>query len=146
MRPKLRVALVVGAFAGMVIWLGYLHHRVNTVVVQSWDEAVQSHEQTLRRVGAVEMLLRGGQVDDAVVELQHIRQHTLTSLSGITIHAPEGDTRVREYALRVFCGETPVELRPGRNGGEMAGNRMILATQQLCGRAPGGNREVVPGA
>lgn len=45
--------------------------------------------------------------------------------------------RSRDAALRLFCGEIPVELPVARNGGEEAGQRRILATQPLCNREPG---------
>lgn len=136
MRPTFRTIVAVCALAGMALWVGYLHFRVDAVIAQSWDAGVQRDELTLRHLRTLEALLQDGRVDDAVLELQHSRQHTLTRLS----YAATGyarDSNVRAYALRVFCGEMPVELPASRNGGEEAGDRMIRAAEQLCDRGRG---------
>jgi hypothetical protein len=134
-RSKLALSFAVGVLAATAVWAGYLHHRIKQEVTISWDQGLQDRERTLREVRALEQLLQDGQVADATVELQRIRQRTLSNLAAFMSNpSAEG---VRVGALRVFCSEIPVELPLPRNSGEELGQRRILATQPFCDRDPG---------
>lgn len=135
MRSKSAIAFAVGALAATAAWMGYLHHRIREEVTISWDQGLQDREQTLREIRALERLLQDGQVGEATVELQRIRQRTLSSLASFMINPNAAGVRVG--ALRVFCSEIPLGLPLARNDGEEFGQRRILATQPLCDRDPG---------
>jgi len=134
-RSKYAGTLAACAFAAMVVWVGYLLYRVNEEVAISWDQALQIEERRLLEVGVLEQLLQDGQVIDATVELQRIRQRTLARLYGFMTNPHAAASR--DAALRVFCTEIPVELPVARNSSEEAGQRRILAMQPLCNREPG---------
>jgi hypothetical protein len=135
MTSKYAVAFAVCAFAAMAVWVGYLLYRVDKEVEISWDQGVQQYELTLREVRVLERLLQDGQAGDATVELQRIRQRTLSRLIGVMSNVHAGSARVG--ALRVFCSEIPVELPVTTSDREEASQRRILATQPLCDREPG---------
>ena len=135
MRSKFAIAFAVGAIVATAVCMGYLHHRIKEEVTESWSQGLQDRERTLREVKELERLLQNVEVGEATVELQRIRQRTLSSLAGFMSNPHAAGVRVG--ALRVFCSEIPVDLPVARSGGEEGSQRRILATASLCDREPG---------
>lgn len=135
MRSKFALAFAVGALVATALCAGYLRYRVKEEVTESWSQSLQDGERTLREVKELERLLQAGQVGEATLELQRLRQRTLSNLAAFMTNPHAAGVRVG--ALRVFCSEIPVELPLPRNNGEESGQRRILATQPLCNREPG---------
>src|SRR5262245_10036717 len=130
MRSQFAIAIAVGALAATAVCLGYLHHRIKDEITISWDQGLQDRERTLREIGELERLLQNGDVAEATVELQRIRQRALANLAGFMSNPNAAGVRVG--ALRVFCSEIPVELPLARNDSEESGQRRILAVQPFC--------------
>ncbi|HET7607486.1 MAG TPA: hypothetical protein VFL84_02325, partial [Gammaproteobacteria bacterium] len=61
---------------------------------ESWSQSLQDGERTLREVKELERLLQAGQVGEATLELQRLRQRTLSNLAAFMSNPHAAGVRV----------------------------------------------------